>query len=552
MFRKAGLPVLLLFLCTCYSYTQPLSETEKLASLCKVWGLLKYNHEAAASGRQDWDSVLLHMLRPVSECPDRTALNELYAAWLQQLGIPAGRRQKIKRRDTLSRNMDLGWIHDSHIFTEPVSDMLQQVWQKRYTGPHALLSLHPDVHNAFFGAEKSYDTMSYPSEEFRLLALFRYWNMVQYYFPYRYLIPGNWDHIPEQHIPLFRNAADAAEYQLAIARITASIGDSHAWMYSPAVQARFGTLALPCRLQWLGDSVVVTYLYNPELCRKNDIRIGDVLITVDGELMTERLNALRPYVGASNEWTFKRDASLFGNLGHKERCKAVFIRNTELIVKEIQCYSHEQQKNGYRKPGEGQKLFQVYSDSIAYVHLGMLSYTQVDSVMELCRDKPFIIFDLRAYPQGVLYKLCTHLHAVPTPFASITRPLPGSPAVFYYDGPLYCGSRNKNAYKGRIIMLINEYTQSQAEFTLMALQTVPGALCIGSHTAGADGNVSSLSFPGGYTSSFSGLGVYYPDGRPTQRCGIKPDMYVQPTVKGIREGRDEILERALTYIQKGK
>lgn len=50
----------------------------------------------------------------------------------------------------------------------------------------------------------------------------------------------------------------------------------------------------------------------------------------------------------------------------------------------------------------------------------------------------------------------------------------------------------------------------------------------------------------------SGIGVYYPDGSPTQKVGIVPDIEVKPTVQGIREGRDELMEKAVSLILKFK
>jgi len=38
------------------------------------------------------------------------------------------------------------------------------------------------------------------------------------------------------------------------------------------------------------------------------------------------------------------------------------------------------------------------------------------------------------------------------------------------------------------------------------------------------------------------------DRKPTQRVGIVPDVEVQPTIEGIRAGRDEVLEEALRQI----
>ena len=46
----------------------------------------------------------------------------------------------------------------------------------------------------------------------------------------------------------------------------------------------------------------------------------------------------------------------------------------------------------------------------------------------------------------------------------------------------------------------------------------------------------------------SGIGVFYPDRRPTQRAGILPDVEMRPTIAGIRDGRDEVLEEAVRRI----
>lgn len=83
----------------------------------------------------------------------------------------------------------------------------------------------------------------------------------------------------------------------------------------------------------------------------------------------------------------------------------------------------------------------------------------------------------------------------------------------------------------------------------MALRTVPGALVVGSTTAGADGNVSEFTLPGGLRSMISGIGVFYPDGKPTQRVGIVPDHTVLPTIAGVKSGKDEVLEYAMKLIK---
>ena len=101
-------------------------------------------------------------------------------------------------------------------------------------------------------------------------------------------------------------------------------------------------------------------------------------------------------------------------------------------------------------------------------------------------------------------------------------------------------------YNGAVVILVDESSQSQAEYTAMAFRSVPNALVAGSTTAGADGNVSAIVLPGGLRTLISGIGVFYPDRRPTQRVGIVPDLNVRPTIAGIRQGRDEVLEAAVS------
>lgn len=124
-----------------------------------------------------------------------------------------------------------------------------------------------------------------------------------------------------------------------------------------------------------------------------------------------------------------------------------------------------------------------------------------------------------------------------------------NPGEFTFTSNLEIPSQGKN-YKGKLVVLVNELSQSQAEYTSMAFRAGDNTTIIGSTTAGADGNVSAIMLPGGLRTMISGIGVYYPNGRETQRIGIVPDIEVQPTIEGIKQGKDELLEKAIEIILK--
>lgn len=51
--------------------------------------------------------------------------------------------------------------------------------------------------------------MEFPDKEYRLLALFRLWNVVNYFFPYKNLTGSNWNDVLPKYIPQFESDKDA-------------------------------------------------------------------------------------------------------------------------------------------------------------------------------------------------------------------------------------------------------------------------------------------------------------------------------------------------------
>jgi len=147
----------------------------------------------------------------------------------------------------------------------------------------------------------------------------------------------------------------------------------------------------------------------------------------------------------------------------------------------------------------------------------------------------------------MVFALGQRLVEKPSEFVRFTTGDLSNPSVFRWGSPLSLQPEQSH-FTGKIVILVDEVSQSQAEYTTMAFRSAPGALVVGSTTAGADGNVSSIPLPGGLRTMISGIGVFYPDKRPTQRIGIIPDIEVKPTIAGIRDGRDEVLEAAIRLI----
>ena len=214
------------------------------------------------------------------------------------------------------------------------------------------------------------------------------------------------------------------------------------------------------------------------------------------------------------------------------------------------CYSRDRLfrlKNLQKKD----TCFKIPSPGIVYVNTGSLKNNYLEkSISAIFKTKGMII-DLRAYPlESSVYSLGKYLIPVLTPFAKYTNSNWSSPGLFTFSERKMIGGEGRKHYKGKVVVLINESTQGSGEYHAMAFKVAPQALLIGSATAGANGNLSDIYLPGGIRTMISGVGIYYPDGRETQRKGIVPQFIVQPTIKGVAEGRDELVEKAIELLNR--
>ena len=530
---------------------QPLSDAQKLSSLCHICGFLKYYHPAVSTGKLDWDQRLVTLLPAVQQAQDLDALSAIYEQLLTELEPVKPCRQCQLDTDLPAahrRNFDLSFLADSTALTATVRARLTYLKTNRNQDDNYYVQQVKGVNNTTYEHEKPYADMALPNESYRLLALFRYWNIIHYFFPYKYAIGTNWNEVLTTLIPVFRQAYTEQSYQIALYQLVAAVHDSHGFLEtvdkSRCLRCDLGTYWLPITVQLIDNKAIITGSYADSTAIPSSIRLGTVVSKIDGISIQERINTLRSTVAASNEAALLRDIKHLICVGPARQATLTISQNGRdtVVAMSRLLYSEFDRKYAPKAPIPVSKWL---TDSIGYVNMGVLTSPQVDSVMQPLLTAKTIIFDLRNYPKGTYWLVKRYLTGQSNTFAQFTGPDLRFPGVFVEMGGGKLFGPVGNRFMGKVLVLVNEETQSHAEFTAMAFRTYPNTVLVGSPTAGADGNVSWVPLPGGYRTAFSGIGVYYPDGRETQRVGIVPDVLVKPTAEGIWAGRDEVLERAI-------
>lgn len=545
--------VALIFLFTCsqiiFSATK-ITQTEKFAATCKIWGFLKYYHPKVAAGEVNWDAALLEKLPKIEKAQTTEEFSLIIENWIDDLGAikeiaPIAAPKEIQFFDD---NFNLSWLNDK-MFSKKLSKKLKFIEENRFQTEE---EFGPDFDG--FKKTKSYYDLDYNLKYSRILMAFSYWNVVEYYFPYKYLMDQKWDKTLVQSLPFICDAKGPAEFLTVMTRMAARLNDSHVVFHIYPEPTTFKTpFYFPATGKIIEEKLVVTEIFADSLAEADNIRIGDVITKINDKAIKDYIEENRNLKSASNEVSFLNKVVKPILTSYNENVKVEFLKDRSYETKKMVWFNyHDSHRNEFKKGAKKKKnKFELLDNNIGYVNMGIIKPKNVPDMIEAFKTTKAIVFDLRNYPQNTWKEISDFLNPQEKKFCEYTMPYLKYPGRYVWTEGRKCGFENKNNYKGKVIVLLNEDSMSQSEWTAMCFQTAGRTTIVGSQTAGADGNVFEFDFKLFHT-GFSGIGVYYPDKRETQRIGIVPDIEIKPTIKGIQEGRDEVLERALAFIETGK
>lgn len=521
------------------------SAVKNLELLGRVWGFMKYHHPEIAKGNYNWDYELFRFLPKYQavESPDQG--EALLVDWIKSFGeLPEVVIEPVENE--IIKSPDHAWIKE---LGNTLQSTLMYVYERRNQGEHYYIALHESIGNPDFKNENSYAKMSYPDDGFRLLSLFRYWNMIHYFFPNTHLMDKDWNTVLQEYIPIFIDAEDELAYEKAAIRLIGEIQDTHASLGkgSDQLQLSRGSFFSTIKVKFIENQLVVIGFYDIE--NTTDLKIGDVITKVHGKSVMAWVRENAPYYPASNRPTMLRNMTR-DLLRYSEDKMSIefYSENSKSKIIDLPLYASADLGMYRRSDASETPSFKMLKNNIGYVTLATITQEEVEALKKQFQRTDGIIIDIRNYPNTfVPFSLGSYFVSEKTPFVKFTQGNINNPGEMQLAEPLDIPSEGKT-YKGKLIVLVNEETQSQAEYTSMAFRASKNTTIVGSTTAGADGNVSSIVLPGGLGTMISGIGVLYPDGTETQRVGIVPDIEIKPTIKGITEGRDELMEKAIEII----
>lgn len=561
------------------------SEINRLVATGKLWITVKYFHPYLAYRDIDWDKALVDALPKIRAAKDQTGYAAAVQSMLEALHDPATHvlDHPDGAPDVSSSSPDAPaqrtWMHWGLEGSVP-SPMYYSAFQIKpgSTGVDtATVPMGEDVEATVRLSEpvskdtnlpayptpkpdRSYSEMRFPATEYRILAAYKIWGVIHYFFAYRDLMDEDWDDLLPAFLPRFIAAKDAREYNLLVAEMMTHVADSHASVQSEELSDYFGNAPVGLRLRLIERKPVITEVLDEE-AKKAGIQVGDIVTKVDGQDIVERVHREERYIAASTNQSLGYLLMRRVLNGPDGSMADLVIRMQNGGTKEISL-KRSTSYNGRLRDQRTGDIIKLLAGNIGYADLDRLTPNHVDEMFDKFRNAKAIIFDMRGYPRGTAWLIAPRLTdqkevaaAMFTGPLCLTPDVPNGEALtsnasYFFVQKLPVSDKWK--YKGKTVMLIDERTISQAEHTGLFLHAANKTEFIGAPSAGANGDVSDFVIPGGITIHFSGHDVRYADGGKLQRLGLQPALMVAPTIQGIRLGKDEVLDKAIAYVSNPK
>lgn len=551
-------------------------NSNQIAGLSKVWGLVKFYHPDVTKEKIDWDKILIKKYPEFSENQDFESYNQKIIQLLDTLNQKSYSKEineeqfraiindKIEVLNNFSflsdtnkyiNRISFSWINDS-IFSK----------ETKYKLCKLLLNYKPYESKQLKGKivvkhkENKFEELDSITEPYRILGLFRYWNIINYYFPYKYLSDNNWDSVLIDAIPKFIQADNYTEYIRQTMELSAKINDSHGYnqYYSTKYYNTNSTQKekkgyVPYNFRLIDNNVVVSKI----LVDSAVLNLGDIVLKSDTTDLKTFRNTLKNYKSHS---TAQAEIGYFERVlsnSFKSGFTFTIIRNNDTIILTETKFVNREVKveSNYRTP----PFYHSLNNKAGYIELTQIKFGKLEKALKEFKDKEFIVFDVRGYPETIAWLALPHLlDKNAKKVATYYKPNKKYPGTyinnskgedyrFWFVKPFIF---LRNQYKGKIIVLINSEAISQSETLCMMFKAYSNNVTfIGTPTTGANGDISTIYIPGGISFNFTSLDWHFPNGDRLQRIGIVPDIYVKETIEEIKLGKDEILEKAIRYTE---
>lgn len=362
------------------------------------------------------------------------------------------------------------------------------------------------------------------------------WNVFQHFYPYFDEIKTNWDKDLENALKKCYEDKNDSDFQITLQQLTAPLKDGHIWVSGKGNRDYLP----PVSWEFIEDKLVITGVCSAAL----KIKPGDIVTEVNGMDPKKYFVVFEKRISAGTKGWMTYRANIMSLGGDKGSVLSLIINNEKIdLVRSEEYFTGPCNNDNYNASNEVKTI----EPGIYYLNLDKIEMNTIDKHLDELKSAKAIICDLRGYPNSN-HDFISYLLKESEKDKWMKVPqfiYPDRENLAGYD-EIGWGMKPKKPHLGaKIIFITDGRAISYAESYMGYIEAYKLATIVGQPTAGTNGNVNPFDLPGSYSISWTGMKVVKHDGSQHHAVGVIPDVLVNKTIKGVAEGRDEYLEKAI-------
>lgn len=364
----------------------------------------------------------------------------------------------------------------------------------------------------------------------------------------------NWQSVHDKYASLFKPAQKSEDFHRLLDQMLGELRESHFKIIPPdrvrTLGSRMDDLqpgGIGIDVRWVDRQLLVTELKKDFPAAAAGIRQGFVVTKINGKTpdqLLEEFQKKNPGFHVKEDLVRVRAAGeeLAGKANTLIKLEVLDDQN-KLVVMEL---TRKAVPLGNALKFESRKL----EGNIGYVSFNVFigdAVAKFQAALREFHDTKGLIIDLRGNPGGVGSMAPTMADSLFTGAGSL-----GVSRFRYETQQFAFKGSGRDAYMGKVVILVDENSASTAEVFTGGLQESGRVTVVGTNTAGAVLPSLQAMLPTGGVMQHVISDFKTPKGIVLEGRGVIPDIIASPTRAALLSGHDVAFERAVKFIGTGR
>ena len=372
------------------------------------------------------------------------------------------------------------------------------------------------------------------------------------------------EEIKSRYHPKVITTEDTHEYYQLLIRMIRELKDFHSWVANYISDDRVGYFRPEVSLRKIENKAIIVDVKEDSDAWKKGLRRGSVLIEVEGQSILYRIEQMRSGMKVySSERAFIDIVYRKLLNGPEDHVRATFLLpgNSEPVILELARKTSDSEK--IPEPDfdikKGKSLWYGFHPS-GFGYIRILTFKtrtghaeEFDEALDELRDAPGLILDIRENTGGFgtgQRRMIGRLLAKKAPsIISYLRNGPDHNDFYKHDG--HIKPAGPWQYTKPVALLTNSKTGSAADLFAARIFNSGRVITIGTPTHGnLTGTCVFAILPCGLNVRISAGYITDSNGKIIEGNGNVPDIIVDQTYEDLMKGRDTVLDRAVTELER--